>query len=156
MFIRPFVKYLLFALILGFIITSCKNKSTEVKVIDYNKISIVMDKAIYAPGDKAQLTIHNDTEMDLILDNCGPEPGFDFQKQIGGKWNTVLTLDCMGDGQPFPIPAGARFKHELTIPQIIGNGSHEGKYRLLFWLKKKQGGDLLDKDQRASDPFYIK
>ncbi len=156
MTVKIFVKYSALLLLVGLITLTCKNKSTEVKVIDYNKLSIVLDKAVYAPGDKAQLSIHNDTDMDLILDNCGAEPGFDFQKQIGGKWNTILSPDCMGEGEPFPIPAGARFKHELTIPQIISNGSYEGQYRLLFWLKKKKGGALLDKNERASDPIYLK
>lgn len=155
--LKSLIKYLLFLFTVLSLITFCKNdKGTEVKVIPYNKIAILLDKPIYNLGDKAELSIHNDTDMDLILDNCGPDPGFDFQKQIGGKWNTVLTPDCIGDGQPFEIPAGARFKHEVTIPQIIKNGSHEGQYRLLLWLKKKKSGEFLDKEDRATDPFYIR
>ncbi len=138
------------------LLTFCKDNSTDVKVIPFTNLSIVMDKAVYVPGDVAHLTINNNTDMDLVLDNCGSDPGFDLQKQIGGKWNNVFIPDCSGDGKPFDIPAGSKFQHTLTMPDIIQNGSREGKYRLLFWLKKKKGGELLDKEDRASDPFYIK
>lgn len=144
---------LIFVLILVY---SCKEKSTEVKVIPFTNLSIVLDKATYSPGQKAQLTINNHTDMDLILEPCGPEPGFDFQKQIGGKWNKILTLDCMGENvEPFEIPAGSTFKHELTIPQLL-QGSNDGLFRLLLWLKDKKTGEFLDKDDRASDPFRLK
>jgi hypothetical protein len=154
--LKSSIKLLLFVLPLLFLLTFCKKNSTDVKVIPYTNLSIVLDKPIYAPGDVARVTITNHTDMDLVLDNCGSEPGFDFQKQIGGKWNNLIVPDCSGEGAPFNIAAGSKFTHTLTIPEIIQSGSHEGQYRLLFWLKKKNSHEFLDKEDRASDPIHIK
>jgi hypothetical protein len=148
----------LIALSLSLSSTACKKEPTEIKVIPFTNLSIVMDKGIYKPGDVATLTINNHTDMDLILEPCGSEPGFDFQKLINGKWNKVLTTDCMGETvEPFSTPAGSTFKHTVTIPLLsLIKGDHNGQYRLLLWLKDKKNLEFLEKEDRASDPFVIR
>ncbi len=145
-------------LILIFALNSCKkDKGTDIEIVEYNDIIINLDKGIYKPEESAHLTIINNSEKDLILLNCGMNPGFDLQKNIVGKWNNVFSLECPAIGTPFEILQGERKEFDIVLPLLTLKPSEvEGEYRLLLWLKDKATDQFLDKSERATDPFRMK
>ncbi len=152
------LKSLILTIMLIAAISGCKkDKGVDIDVVEFNDLVITLDKGVYAPEAAAHLTIKNRTDMDLILLNCGTNPGFDLQKLIVGKWNNVYLIDCPAIGVPFEIPAGGSFDHDISLPPInLSSNQIEGKYRLLLWLKDKKTGEFLNKNDRATDPFEIK
>ncbi|MHB2156455.1 hypothetical protein ACX8XN_18945 [Calditrichota bacterium GD2] len=136
---------------------SCEeDKGTDIDIIEYNDIIITLDKGTYKPEESARLTIHNNTEKDLVLLNCGTSPGFDLQKRIVGKWNNVYLLECPAIGLPFEILAGDKKEFDIALPPLTLKPSEvEGEYRLLLWLKDKQSNQFLEQSERATDSFRM-
>ncbi len=148
----------LIALLFVFVLfLSCKDdKGTDIDIVEYNDVVINLDKGIYQPEAAVHMRIFNNTPKDLILLNCGYDPGFDLQKNIVGKWNTVSVKDCPNVGLPFEILAGETKEFDFALPALtLKPDEIEGKYRLLLWLKDKASGQFLDQEDRATSSFRI-
>ncbi|GBD87860.1 hypothetical protein BMS3Abin03_01794 [bacterium BMS3Abin03] len=152
------MKRINFYLIVLLFLSSCTfeldnpDLSTESLIISLNKSSYQKDEII-------TLTIENSSNKDLILYNCGLQPGFDIEKKIGNSWVVPYILECEGIGEPTEIKQSSILIKTLNLPIYLNQlGNVEGSYRLRLWLATKDEWNTrnyLDDSLRTTKRFNV-
>lgn len=138
------------------LLTSCKDIITNPDDLNKNSIIIELDKSEYKKDEIAELSVKNYSEIDLILDHCAFQPGFDIEKKINGNWVMPYSITCAAIGVPFYIEKDSTFKHSIRFPIFESElDSVEGIYRLKLWLEDAQSRTLIADSLRITNPFII-
>jgi len=131
------MKRINFYLIIFLFLSSCTfeldnpDLSTKSLIISLNKSSYQKDETI-------TLTIENSSNKDLVLHNCGLQPGYDIEKKIGDSWVVPYVLECEAIGEPTEIKQSSIVTKTLNLPIYLNQlGDVEGSYRLKLWLTTK-------------------
>ncbi len=150
--------FIIFLIPVVFTVSSCELYKVNPD-LGPNSLQIALDTTVYHIFDPIRLVISNHSNSDLVLRNCGFQPGYTIEKFENNKWRFFADPKCVAVGNPFEINAGSIFIKSISLESdFTGIDSIEGKYRLKLWLLEKRflnRGWFLADSLRTTGAFEI-
>ena len=115
------------------------------------------------------VTFANETEAPVFIDPCGKDmPGFALERK-GKKWKTAYQSVCAAIYvPPIEVAPGSTFTGTQFISLTMGSRAREGgpileyafkrvpgTYRLVWYIRDSETGELLPRKLRTSNEFEI-